>query len=668
MQLALVPPRVWGHAVVMVLCLAVAYAGRTSSFSHNFNSLSLGPTLFAPSAFAPGGNPAGDMLAPSLGINTCSVASACSPAPERLQIMHYQVQNGDTLADLANRFDISENTIVWANDLSSDGTLAPGQQLTILPVSGVLYTTRPGDTVATLATRFQSDAAAIGQFNQLKNTDQLTSGTQLVIPGGRLEDLPRPALASRSFVRPGPVDSTTSSNPAPQVASPAQISAARKPNFSDPIPKIPFSQRSVAPKPLTPMTYSVTAGDTLSSIAEHFGVSADSIAAASGIANSQDSLQINQKLTIPPVTGALHVVQSGDTLEGIAARYSVDPSTISRANGLQDPFTLQIGKTLVIPNGKLPDSTTTAPAATPAPAPTQSSYTVQEGDSISSIATSFGVDLRSIIDANGLTEPYLLQPGQQIVIPGASQPAPAATPAPATPTPAPAPPQQRKTYIVQAGDTLSNIAQAFGVDLSRIAGANSISDPSALQPGQHIVIPGVNDSTTASSQPVHAPAPAPAVAQVAAVSHAAVARVAVIAKPAPAPKPAPKPATSGGSGWNIVAAASKYLGVPYVWGGVSPSGFDCSGFVWYVYQRAGVPIPRDMWGQLQSGARVARNNLQPGDIVFFANTYEAGLSHDGIYIGGGRFINAVDYGIGVAVSNINDSYWSGHYAGATRPW
>ena len=77
-----------------------------------------------------------------------------------------------------------------------------------------------------------------------------------------------------------------------------------------------------------------------------------------------------------------------------------------------------------------------------------------------------------------------------------------------------------------------------------------------------------------------------------------------------------------------------------VWGGTSPGGFDCSGFVWYVFRKAGDPIPRDMWGQYQSGSRVSQANLQPGDVVFFAGTYEAGLSHDGIYIGGGRFIHA----------------------------
>ncbi|HLH73536.1 MAG TPA: LysM peptidoglycan-binding domain-containing protein [Chloroflexota bacterium] len=585
--------------------------------------------------------------------------------------MHYAVQKGDTLADLANRFDVSENTIIWANGLSADATLTPGQQLTILPVSGVLYTTNPGDTISGLAQRFQSDASSIEQFNQLGASDQLAPGTQLVIPGGRLDDVQRPALASRSSVRPGTTGATAPTNPPPQVAAPGQT-AANEPDYSDTLPKVPYAQRSIAPKPLAPLTYYVVDGDTLSSIAQRFGVTPESIAAASGITDSQDSLQINQKLTIPPVSSVLYTVQSGDTLEAIAERYSVDADAISHANGLQDPFTLQIGQTLVIPGGKVP---TTASATPPTPIPTaapaaQTTYTVQEGDSVSSIATSFGIDMRAIIDANGLSDPYLLQPGQQIVIPGASHTAPSATPVPAAPTPAPtpvpAPPTQRKTYIVQAGDTLSNIAQAFGVDLGRIVGANSLSDPSVLQPGQQIVIPGAKDGLTHSQAAAAPSAPAPAPAQVAVARPVPAPRPAVVAKPAP--PPAPKPASTSSGGWSIVATASKYLGAPYAWGGVSPSGFDCSGFVWYVYQKAGVPIPRDMWGQLQSGVRVSRGDLQPGDIVYFSNTYEPGLSHNGIYIGGGRFINAVDYGIGVAVSSLSDPYWASRYTGANRPW
>ncbi len=66
--------------------------------------------------------------------------------------------------------------------------------------------------------------------------------------------------------------------------------------------------------------------------------------------------------------------------------------------------------------------------------------------------------------------------------------------------------------------------------------------------------------------------------------------------------------------------------------------------------------------------RISRGNLQPGDIVFFDGTYTAGLSHDGIYIGGGRFIHAADYGVGVEVSSFSNSYYASRYFGATRPW
>ena len=86
----------------------------------------------------------------------------------------------------------------------------------------------------------------------------------------------------------------------------------------------------------------------------------------------------------------------------------------------------------------------------------------------------------------------------------------------------------------------------------------------------------------------------------------------------------------------------KYVGYRYVFGGTSPAGFDCSGFVYYIHNHSGAPVGRGMWQQYNGGAHIPMSSLQPGDTVFFANTYMPGLSHDGIYIGGGQFIHASD--------------------------
>ncbi len=134
---------------------------------------------------------------------------------------------------------------------------------------------------------------------------------------------------------------------------------------------------------------------------------------------------------------------------------------------------------------------------------------------------------------------------------------------------------------------------------------------------------------------------------------------------APAPQSAPAATTSLGA--KIVAEAMKYVGYPYVWAGASPSGFDCSGFVMYIAQKAaGQSITHSIGQQASSGQYVAKENLQPGDLVFFANTYTAGLSHAGIYIGGGRFVHAENEGTGVVVSNIDGGYYGPKYYTARR--
>ncbi|HUP27834.1 MAG TPA: C40 family peptidase, partial [Chloroflexia bacterium] len=120
-------------------------------------------------------------------------------------------------------------------------------------------------------------------------------------------------------------------------------------------------------------------------------------------------------------------------------------------------------------------------------------------------------------------------------------------------------------------------------------------------------------------------------------------------------------------GNSIVNNAMRYVGYRYRFGGTSPSGFDCSGFVYYVANKSGVRVGRDMYSQLNSGPRVSRSNLRPGDLVFFSNTYKRGLSHAGIYIGNGKFVHAENESTGVTVSSLNTSYWAAHYSAASRP-
>ena len=111
----------------------------------------------------------------------------------------------------------------------------------------------------------------------------------------------------------------------------------------------------------------------------------------------------------------------------------------------------------------------------------------------------------------------------------------------------------------------------------------------------------------------------------------------------------------------VVHIALRYLGTPYRWAGSSPAGFDCSGFVMYVYGRVGRALPHNsaqLWGR---GRYVPRDELQPGDVVFFA-----GLSHVGIYIGDGRFVHSPHTGDVVKISRLRDGWYSSTYVGARR--
>ncbi|WP_342044890.1 C40 family peptidase, partial [Bacillus sp. OTU530] len=130
------------------------------------------------------------------------------------------------------------------------------------------------------------------------------------------------------------------------------------------------------------------------------------------------------------------------------------------------------------------------------------------------------------------------------------------------------------------------------------------------------------------------------------------------------PAPAPTPSTAGSNNAaSLLSYAKSLVGTPYVWGGTTPSGFDCSGFVYHVYHKFDSSFGRTntagYWSSLTK-----TTNPQPGDLVFFQNTYTAGPSHMGIYLGGGSFIQAGDSG--VAISSLSNPYWQQHFLGYAK--
>jgi len=122
---------------------------------------------------------------------------------------------------------------------------------------------------------------------------------------------------------------------------------------------------------------------------------------------------------------------------------------------------------------------------------------------------------------------------------------------------------------------------------------------------------------------------------------------------------------STATGKALITSAKTYMGVPYVWGGMTPAGFDCSGFTQYVMKQNGITIPRTAAEQYATGTAVNKSDLQVGDLVFFT-TYKPGASHVGFYMGDNQFIHASSGAEKVAISSLNEAYYTERYIGARR--
>lgn len=162
------------------------------------------------------------VFATSSGVGAVQTSAAADSVAPRDEMITYAVQEGDTLSEIANRFGISLNTLLWANDLTARSSIRIGKELTILPTTGVLHTVSRGDTLSRIASKYDVDASEIAAFNGFSSEDALSVGTELVVPGGEVRAaVSTPSSVGRVFAP------TTTSAPATPSAPGAGGGSAR---------------------------------------------------------------------------------------------------------------------------------------------------------------------------------------------------------------------------------------------------------------------------------------------------------------------------------------------------------------------------------------------------------------------------------------------------------
>ncbi|SIT69254.1 C40 family peptidase [Edaphobacillus lindanitolerans] len=329
-------------------------------------------------------------------------------------------------------------------------------------------------------------------------------------------------------------------------------------------------------------------------------------------------------------------VKSGDSLWKIATEHKLSVSEIKKINNLSSDIifpgqNLSLSGTYKAPaNNQSKQQTSTAKPASSASAASGSVYTVKRGDTLSRIAANNGMSVANIKKLNNLKGDLILV-GQKLKLSSSastssstSAKAPAQTSKPSSPAKAPAKlATGSQTYRVVSGDTLSKIAARHKTTVKNLQALNNLSG-TTIYVGQTLKVNGTAKANgkTDSGKVIQTSAP-----------------------------------SSTASTSNIVSIAKKYQGVPYKWGGTTPSGFDCSGFIYYVLKEAGLSNSRATAAGYYDRSFSVKSP-QAGDFVFFRGTYGGAnnVSHMGIYLGNNQFIHASS-SQGITISNVNDSYW-----------
>lgn len=338
-------------------------------------------------------------------------------------------------------------------------------------------------------------------------------------------------------------------------------------------------------------------------------------------------------------SASTYTVKKGDTLSRIAKEYSTTVTNLKSTNKLASD-TIYINQKLTLPEKSIQNQTSAAKSSTKTKkAIAAKTYTIVSGDTLSKIANKFSITLTDLKKWNNITSD-LIFPGNTLVV---SKPTNTtntnSAPASTTTTP-PTTTANSAVYTIKSGDTLGKIAAQFDLSVSQLKKLNNLTSD-LIFAGQKIKVTGTssNSNATESSKTESSSSSSSNTVNVSNQN------------------------TSSFGSENLVSTAKKLIGTPYSWGGTSTSGFDCSGFIYYVFNQSGKSINRySAQGYYDRSYYV--DTPKVGDLVFFEGTYKAGISHLGIYIGSNQFIHADSSG--VRITSLDNSYYKQHFSSIKR--